>query len=316
MRQREVGVWDSRGPEDLRAAFELIREEFTRRTALPPETADPLSLAAARHVCGASGIRLTLVGDSGTGKTHLARALAEVIGAPFLRVPLELMAEVNWSGADLADWLERIPGASLLPRTRGVVLLDNLDSLRVNRSKYHSGSGSTADYRMGKQESLLALWDGEEVMGKAHERSTATLLVIAAGVLQGVDGSELSVDQLVGWGFEPSLAQRISASRTLRLRAPSGTRMLRTLAQVGEEEAEAIRSTGFPVSIVPETIAYLAEKLQEAEESVLVRGRACIRQGLERQLLRMLTRPDHRPELILSPDDIRVPVARSTGWIE
>lgn len=70
-----------------------------------------------------------LIGPSGSGKSHLARRLGDMLGIPTLVVNVATWMIAGsradpWTISQIADWLDRLPGA-------GVLVLDEIDKINL-----------------------------------------------------------------------------------------------------------------------------------------------------------------------------------------
>lgn len=214
-----------------------------------------LALASVWSMVMNSPLRLALLGQTGAGKTTLAKALARALGVPFAHLLLTDLAENTWAGpqvltdglAPIVDpYLRAMAGAAGLasPPTEilaphGVVLLDELQSLALTTAAgtRHASKSSGASWRVGRQESLLPLLDENGVMlgsrgNSTHPIRVAThrLLVISAGSFGQLDHtSTITPAALVQTGLLPELVDRMGpilqlpplhpAARAMRLEA-------------------------------------------------------------------------------------------------
>ena len=139
-----------------RAEYSEIRAELSTRILGREDLVSRLALVTYLHRRGAAVQRLLFVGPSGAGKTHVARAIAEVSGAPFLSVDAQQITEAGWSGLHLDEFLAgfaaQVKNSALLARS--VVLVDEVDKLKVS-PEMHGNAPSKAK---GQQSLLLGLF--------------------------------------------------------------------------------------------------------------------------------------------------------------
>ena len=61
---------------------------------------------------------IIMKGPTGVGKTEIARRLAKLVGAPFIKVEATKYTEVGYVGSDVASWTWVLPKASKFTSAR------------------------------------------------------------------------------------------------------------------------------------------------------------------------------------------------------
>jgi hypothetical protein len=221
----------------------------------PPPHLTPLALHAAAYAEFGLPLRLTLVGPTGSGKTMLARRLAEALALPYLVAPVTDLVETGWQGTQLSDLLgqlhpeayqaalTRSPHDDLfsdesLPvvRERGVLILDEIDKLAVPRGLATRDTAAGA-WRIGRQQSLLPLLDplSHVLVAPRTTNSQTTVqwslgqtLVISCGAFSElVPEVDVTPRDLVAAGLLPELVDRLGVPLTFpRLALPALVRAL------------------------------------------------------------------------------------------
>ena len=109
---------------------------------------------------------LLLVGPTGSGKTHLARTLAEVLNVPFATVDATEYTEAGYYGKDVevmvSDLLYRADH-SVEAAQRGIVFVDEVDKIARRTQGARTGAGARDIGGEGVQQALLKLLEGREI---------------------------------------------------------------------------------------------------------------------------------------------------------
>jgi ATP-dependent Clp protease ATP-binding subunit ClpX len=158
---------------------------------------------------------LIMVGETGTGKTLLAKTIAKLLNVPFAIADATVFTEAGYVGEDVESILSRLLQAAdydVEQTEKGIVFIDEIDKLgrkSDNPSITRDVSGE------GVQQGLLKLLEGSEVLvppqgGRKHpdqkmiKINTQNILFICGGAFEGIDKMIARRIQTSAIGFKSS----------------------------------------------------------------------------------------------------------------
>ena len=174
---------------------------------------------------------IIMVGETGTGKTLLARTIAKMLNVPFCIADATVLTEAGYVGEDVESILSRllqVADYDVKSTERGIVFIDEIDKIARksdNPSITRDVSGE------GVQQAMLKLLEGSIVNvppkgGRKHPEQkmiavdTANILFICGGAFDGIDrkiGSRLNTQSI---GYKKSSEDSIDKKDILQYVAP------------------------------------------------------------------------------------------------
>lgn len=177
---------------------------------------------------------IVMVGQTGTGKTLLARTIARFLNVPFTIVDATVFTEAGYVGEDVESILSRllqVCNYDVKLAEKGIIYIDEIDKVARksdNPSITRDVSGE------GVQQSLLKLLEGSDVQvppqgGRKHPEqkmvkiNTQNILFICGGAFDGIDriiGKRMN-QQAIGFKNKDKDKEQVDRENLLQYISPA-----------------------------------------------------------------------------------------------
>jgi ATP-dependent Clp protease ATP-binding subunit ClpX len=181
-----------------------IKEYLNQHVIGQDQAKTVLSVAIANHYkriskddSSVQKSNILMIGPTGTGKTLMARTVAQYLNVPFITADATSLTEAGYVGDDVESIISRLYAAAdndVARCQRGIVFLDEIDKIA---KKGESATLSRDVSGEGVQQALLKLIEGTKCRipasgnrknaGEMIEIDTQHILFIAGGAFVGLD---------------------------------------------------------------------------------------------------------------------------------
>jgi ATP-dependent Clp protease ATP-binding subunit ClpX len=173
---------------------------------------------------------ILMVGETGTGKTLLAKTIAKILHVPFCVADATVFTEAGYVGEDVESIITRLLQASnynVEATERGIVFIDEVDKI----SRKGDNPSITRDIKEGTQQALLKLLEDSIINvapegGRKHpdakmvQVNTKNILFICGGAFDGITRKIANRLQTQAIGFKSADKEELDENNMLQYVAP------------------------------------------------------------------------------------------------